>query len=107
MLFILLTVIIVASLAVCMRSGKCHKKTTENDDEDLSTNYNYGISMHPMPTECGYSMENAYDTPNAVFPGAGKLVTKRNEAYNVGLNTVDEVTKPTQDCNNFEYDYVQ
>jgi hypothetical protein len=65
----------------------------------LSTNYNYGISMRTRPgmAKCRYSLENVYDTPHAVFPSVEKTVeTKRNEAYNITLATVDEVTKPTQ-----------
>ena len=108
-LLILVVVIAVASFAVCMRSGKCHKKANlpsrSPDDDDLSTNYNYGISMHPV-AKCRYS-ENMYDTPNTVFSAVEKLETKRNAAYNVTLATVDEVTKPVQECNSFEYDYVQ
>ena len=112
MLLILMVVIAVTSFAVGMRSGKCHKRAnlssaSPDNDFDLSTNYNYGVPLRPSVAKCRYSLENMYDTPNAVFPPSEKLDTKKNEAYNVTLVTVDEVTKPTQDCNSFEYDYIQ
>ena len=111
MLLILVVVIAVASFAVCVRSGKCHKNSScpsasPDNDDDLSINYNNGISMHPV-AKCRYSLENMYDSPNTVFPSVEKLETKRNAAYNVTLATVDEVTKPIQGQNSFEYDYVQ
>jgi hypothetical protein len=116
-LLIIVVVIAVASFAICVRrSRKCNKKANlpsatspaNNDDDYLSINYNYGIPMRPGAAKCRYSLENVYDTPHAAFPSVEKTVeTKRNEAYNVTLATVDEVTKPTQGHTSFEYDYVQ
>ena len=56
MLLIIMVVIGVASFAICMRSGKCNRKKanppsasspTNDDDDYLSTNYNYRIPMRP------------------------------------------------------------
>ena len=54
---------------------------------------------------CRHS-ENMYDAPNVLFPAVEKVDTKRNEVYNVTLARDDEVSKPTQDHNSYEYDYV-
>ena len=118
MLLIIAVVIGVASFAICMRSGKCNREKAEHpstsspaidDDDDLSTNYNYGIPMRPGVDKYRYS-ENVYDTPHAALPPSAvekTVETKRNEAYNITPATVDEVVKPAQGHTSLEYDYIQ
>ena len=117
MLLIIVVSIGVASFAICTRSGKCNREKAEHpsasspaiDDDDLSTNYNYGIPMRPGVDKYRYS-ENVYDTPHAALPPSAvekTVETKRNEAYNITLATVDEVAKPAQDHTSLEYDYIQ
>ena len=102
-----------------MRSGKCNHEKAEppsassptiDDDDYLSTNYNYGILMCPGVDKCRYSLENVYDTLYAALPTSAvekTVETKRNEAYNITLATVDKVAKPAQGHTSREYDHVQ
>ena len=85
---------------------------TDSQSQTQTTSSSSQSNAATPKAKCDYrssSQHDFYGIPSESFKTSisPHRSTKRNEAYNDTLTTVDEVTKPTQSHNGCEYDYVQ